>query len=200
MKILLSILLITLIACSPVRNRYMSKSNSDEDKNKNISQNTNSNDLSSAETGAEYFNTDTVYRTLPPLIIENGKENQIRSLNAELDSAIYLFRNGNYEVACEKFSVLQETLKQQDSLYHEAVFYSAECLIVNNEYTLASRLLNDLMNDELSNNLKPRVLLRQGHIRCALGDEETAKWYFDKLLAEYPDSFLVPLADCNSLD
>jgi hypothetical protein len=33
-----------------------------------------------------------------------------------------------------------------------------------------------------------------------MGDEDTAKWYFDKLVSEYPNSILIPIADCNSLD
>lgn len=199
MRFLLSLILIVFVACSPVRNRYMTKKSSD-DKTESSRIDDDKRNSAEAATGAEFFNTDTIYRALPPLIVENGDENEIRSLNAELDSAIFLFNNKNYDVACERFQILQETLKEQDSLHHEAVFYSAECLIVNNEYTLASRLLDELMKEELADNVKPKVLLRQGHIRCAMGDEETARWYFDKLISEYPNSHLLLLANCESLD
>jgi TolA-binding protein len=142
---------------------------------------------------------DTVYIKLSPIYINESSENIKRSLSVELDSAIYLFNSGKYDEACDKFGILQETLKEKDSLYHEAVFYSAECLIVHNEYKLANRLLNDIMNNELSANLKQRVLLRQGHILCALGDESTAQWYFDKLKSDFPKSIYLKLADCSTL-
>ncbi|MER3329134.1 MAG: hypothetical protein RIF34_06095 [Candidatus Kapaibacterium sp.] len=142
---------------------------------------------------------DTFYIKLPPIYVNESPENKIRSLSVELDTAIYLFNNGKYDIACEKFGVLQETLKDKDSLYFEAVFYSAECLIVNNEYKLANRLLNNIMNNKLSSNLKQRVLLRQGHLLCAMGDESTAQWYFDKLKSDFPKSIYNKLADCNTL-
>ena len=199
MKYIGIILLLALVACSPVRNRYMTRSNNSDIKDTSRYGNLNRNhDDNSASAG--YINDkDTVYIKLPPIYVNESAENKKRSLSVELDSAIYLFNNGKYDIACERFGVLQETLKDKDSLYHEAVFYSAECLIVSNEYKLANRLLNDIMNNDLSANLKQRVLLRQGHILCALGDESTALWYFDKLKTDYPNSIYNKLADCNSL-
>ncbi len=199
MKYISFILLLAVIACSPVRNRYMTRSN-------NSSENTTSGNSTqhieeSKESASAGFinNSDTIFIKLPPIYINESVENKNRSLSVELDSAIYLFNNGKYDTACEKFGILQETLKENDSLYHEAVFYSAECLIVHNEYKLANRLLNDIMNNDLNSNLKQRVLLRQGHLLCALGDESTAQWYFDKLNTDYPSSIYNKLADCNTL-
>lgn len=198
MKYISIILLLTIVACSPVRNRYMIRSNSSDVKDSSGYGNLNLQDDDEASSG--YLNNkDTVYIKLPPIYINESEENKKRSLSVELDSAIYLFNNAKYDIACEKFGILQETLKEKDSLYHEAVFYGAECLIVHNEYKLANRILNDLMNNDLSANLKQRVLLRQGHLLCALGDESTALWYFDKLKAEYPNSIYIKLANCNTL-
>ncbi len=198
MKYISIIILLSLIACSPVRNRYMTRSH-----NNNISDtsnfNTNRNHQEESASAGYIDDKDTVYIKLPPIYINESSENIKRSLSVELDSAIYLFNSGKYDEACDKFSLLQETLKEKDSLYHEAVFYSAECLIVHNEYKLANRLLNDIMNNELSANLKQRVLLRQGHILCALGDESTAQWYFDKLKSDFPKSIYLKLADCSTL-
>lgn len=198
MKYISIIALFTLISCSPVRNRYMTRSNT-PDKDMKLLHNNGRDTSLTAETGLSLENRDTVYIKLPPLYLNEGKDNKARSLNAELDSAIYDFNNGKIDKACDKFSILQETLKENDSLYNETIFYSSECLIVHNEYKLANRLLNQLMNSKLSDNLKERVLLRQGHILCALGDESTAQWYFDKLESEYPNSIYLKLANCNSL-
>lgn len=199
MKYLSIILLLAVIACSPVRNRYMTRSNgssvNDTSKYENLNR-----DKQDESASAGYINErDTVYIKLPPIYINESAQNKERSLSVELDSAIYLFNNGKYDDACERFGILQETLKEKDSLYHEATFYSAECLIVNNEYKLANRLLNNIINNDLSANLKQRVLLRQGHILCALGDESTAQWYFDKLKTDFPNSIYLKLADCNTL-
>lgn len=200
MKYIYSILIITLLACSPVRNRYMSKSYNNVKIDSGRISNVNRNqDKSIATAGLEEEANDTVYVKLPPIYVEEGIENEKRSLNAELDSAVYLFNNGMYYESCEKFNLLQETLKEHDSLYHEAVFYSAECLIVHNEYKLANRLLNEIMDEKISISLKQRVLLRQGHLLCALGDESTAQWYFDKLNSDYPNSIYIKLANCNAL-
>lgn len=200
MKYLYSILIITLLACSPVRNRYISKSDNNAKSDTGRIGNVNRNqDNRIATAGIEEEAKDIVYIKLPPIYIEEGIENKKRSLNAELDSAVYLFNNGMYGEACEKFNLLQETLKERDSLYHEAVFYSAECLIVHNEYKLANRMLNEIMDDKISGSLKQRVLLRQGHLLCALGDESTAQWYFDKLNSDYPNSIYKKLTNCNSL-
>lgn len=198
MKYIGIILLLALVACSPVRNRYMIRGNSSDVSDSSRYGTQDHKEDESASSG--YLNDkDTVYIKLPPIYINESAENKKRSLSVELDSAIYLFNNGKYDEACEKFGILQETLKDKDSLYHEAVFYSAECLIVHNEYKLANRILNDLMNNDLSANLKQRILLRQGHLLCALGDESTAQWYFDKLKAEYPNSIYNKLANCNTL-
>lgn len=200
MKYIYSILIITLLACSPVRNRYMSKSNDSENGEDNRIGNPNRNqDNNEVIAGIAEESKDTVFIKLPPIYIEEGNENKKRSMNAELDSAVFMFNKGKYDEACDKFSLLQETLKEQDSLYHEAVFYNAECLIVHNEYKLANRMLNEIMGDKISSNLKQRVLLRQGHLLCALGDESTAQWYFDKLNADFPNSIYSKLANCNSL-
>jgi TolA-binding protein len=199
MKYLSLILLLALVGCSPVRNRYMTRSSNTNsiDTNQNNRYHT---PQSSGTTSAGIIKrTDTVFIKLPPIYIDEGIENKERSLSVELDSAIYLFNKGQYEEACDKFGILQETLKEKDSLYNETRFYSAECLIVHNEYKLANRLLNELMNNDLSANLKQRVLLRQGHLLCALGDESTAQWYFDKLKSDFPKSIYLKLADCKTL-
>lgn len=199
MKYLSIILLLAVFACSPVRNRYMTRSHSGNSYDTSNVGNNNRNQQNESASAGFINENDTVFIKLPPIYINESSENKERSLSVELDSAIYLFNNGKYEDACERFGILQETLKEKDSLYYEAVFYSAECLIVHNEYKLANRLLNDIMNNELSTNLKQRVLLRQGHILCALGDESTAQWYFDKLKSDFPNSIYLKLADCNTL-
>jgi TolA-binding protein len=199
MKYISILILLAVIACSPVRNRYMTRSNDKVENNSSENSNQTAVNQTESASAGHISNKDTVYIKLPPIYVNESNENINRSLSVELDSAIYLFNNGKYDIACEKFGILQETLKENDSLYHEAVFYSAECLIVHNEYKLANRLLNDIMNNELNSNLKQRVLLRQGHILCALGDESTAQWYFDKLKTDYPNSIYNKLADCNTL-
>lgn len=200
MKLLTLILLFTMLSCSPVRNRYMTRSGSDGDSDTSrLSSIARNSDNRLASPGVSQENKDTMYIKLPPIYVNESLENKKRTLNAELDSAIYMFNQGKYDVACEQFNLLQETLKENDSLYNETVFYSAECLIVHNEYKLANRLLNGIMDKKLSSNLKERVLLRQGHLLCALGDENTAQWYFDKLVSEYPKSIYTKLANCNSL-
>jgi len=60
-------------------------------------------------------------------------------------------------------------------------------------------MLNGIMDNKLSGSLKQRILLRQGHLLCALGDESTAQWYFDKLNSDFPNSIYKKLANCNSL-
>lgn len=192
-------MMITLLSCSPVRNRYMNRSNSNEKITKELNGSNNNSNSKDAQVGLTGENKDTIHIKLPPLYLEEGIENKSRSMNVELDSAIYDFNNGKIDKACEKFSLLQETLKENDSLYNETIFYSSECLIAHNEYKLANRLLNQLMNENLNGNLKQRVLLRQGHLLCALGDESTAQWYFDKLESEFPNSIYIKLANCNSL-
>ncbi len=199
MKYISIILFLALVACSPVRNRYMTRSNNGDLNDTSRFGNTNRYQADESASAGYINDKDTVYIKLPPIYVNESDENKKRSLSVELDSAIYLFNNGQIDIACEKFGILQETLKDKDSLYHEAVFYSAECLIVHNEYKLANRLLNDIMNNDLSANLKQRVLLRQGHLLCALGDESTAQWYFDKLKTDYPNSIYNKLADCNTL-
>ena len=198
MKYLIIISLLTIIACSPVRNRYMTRSNDYDESKSNSSQIAQSKNQV-AETAIVTNPKDTVLINLPPLYIDEGSKNKIRSMNAQLDSAIALFNNGKRIEACEKFNLLKETIKERDSLYYEAVFYSAECLIANNEYKLAHRLLNEIMAEKLSSSLKQRILLRQGHLLCALGDESTAQWYFDKLNSDYPNSIYLQLANCESL-
>lgn len=198
MKTILLLLAFVFIACSPVRNRYIvygnkTKLQMDLNKSDSLSQN------EVVKTGLSDKSNDTIYINLPPLYLDKGEGNRLRGMNAQLDSAVFEFNNGKFEDACKKFSLLQETLKENDSLYYETIFYNSECLIVHNEYKLANRLLNDLMNKPLSGNLKQRVLLRQGHLLCALGDENTAQWYFDKLKSEFPNSIYVKLATCSSL-
>lgn len=199
MKYIYIIFFLIFVACSPVRNRYMTRS-ADNESNRSTATNnqTEVGTNESASTGQSYAD-DTLIIKLPPIYIEESKNNRRISLSVELDSAIYLFNSGKYDEACSKFAILQETLKEKDSLYFESVFYSAECLIVNNEYKLANNLLNDIMNNNLSDNLKQRVLLRQGHLLCALNDENTAQWYFDKLKKDFPKSIYIKLANCNTL-
>jgi predicted Zn-dependent protease len=151
------------------------------------------------QTGLMPEEKDTINIVLPPLYLDEGDGNRLRGMNAELDSAVYDFNNGKFDEACKKFNLLQETLKENDSLYYETIFYNAECFIAHNEYKLANRTLNKLMDKKLSPNLKQRVLLRQGHLLCALGDENAAQWYFDKLKSEFPNSIYFKLATCSSL-
>lgn len=206
MQIVLKILIFALIlsACSPVRDTMYSKRlKSNKENNEAILDKKNSEStLKESEVNFENdiseSNTDTSKIILPTMelpdnrLIDNSKE-----ISLELDAAVHKFNDGLYDEACKEFKLLNETLKEYDSLYYESLFYSGECMIAKKEYILAKFSFEDMLGLNLNSDIAQRTNLRLGHIECALGNKMRAQAYFDQVLMLNPNSDYKKLLNCD---
>ena len=128
-----------------------------------------------------------------PKEVKNNFENEFRQ-------AVELYENGAIDKSRKKFSVLLATLNPSEPMYYETVYYLAECNITQNKLKDANQeLLALYKNSKVSNELKEKIILRLGQICCYNKDMKNADLYFAELNEKFPESKLLPLANCNFL-
>ncbi len=98
---------------------------------------------------------------------------------------------------CNIFKYFADEFKFNDSLQQEAIFYSAECDIMNNKLDEALSNLHSLAETKMNRAIAPKVLVRIGQLYCVLGDKEEAAKFFKKLKKSFPKSIYNKLADCS---
>lgn len=190
MNKILSILIITLIFsyCSPVRTKYF--------KPKAKSGSIKIVDIDSVDNNT--INNIGRFRDTTLIIMPLVQRTESKSFNDEFNDAVAEFDRGEFKSACEKFAFFAGTLPESDTLYQEAQFNLAECQVVDNKFDEAFGILNLLYEqEELSDAIKQKVILRIGHILCAKGDKDGAAEKFDELKVNYPESIYIKLANCE---
>jgi TolA-binding protein len=125
------------------------------------------------------------------------KENS-KSMNNEFDVAVKLFDNQKFDEACKKFSSFESTLEENDSLTFETKYYIAECNISKNNFSPAIDLLDGLYkNKNTPNNVLEKVIVRLGQIQCAQKKYAIAEKFFKELKIRFPESIYNDVANCN---
>jgi TolA-binding protein len=189
MRLLITILLslILLNACTPVRNHSGAR------KPKSMRESSQKTDTTAkAEVIKERF-SDTTLIVLPTVTAEKRK-----GYSDDFSAAVKEFDDENYKQACPKFRSFAETFSPGDSLYYEAQFFYSECLIQENKIEQGKTILQKIENDDqLTDIVRERVLVRMGQIYCLEDKEEKAEEYFRTLRNDYPRSLYIPLADCS---
>jgi hypothetical protein len=116
-----------------------------------------------------------------------------------LQRAIINFDEGKeQDKSCELFKSIVETYMQNDSIYYEAKYYTAECCITRNEVREAKRILEVLYPDNnVPNDIKERVIVRLGQIYCLLNNPSLSQKFFNELKKLNPKSIYLKVANCN---
>lgn len=183
--IIISIMVI--YSCTPVRNHSSSR------KPKSMQTNTEKTDSSDqVEVVKERF-SDTTLIVLPTITAE-----KVKGYSDDFSLAVKDFDDEEFDKACPKFKSFAETFSPGDSLYYEAQFFYSECLIQGNKIKQGKAILQKIENDDqLTDIVHERVLVRMGQIYCLEDKEDIADEYFMKLRNKYPRSMYIPLADCS---
>ncbi len=184
------LLMILIIACSPVRTRYFPHINLPLAKQ--ISDNKAPGEQNEMRSYKPRF-SDTTY-----IILDSGIHRSQSRYARMFDQAVMFFDQKDYETACSLFDALSGTLAQGDSIQFEATFFLAECQLIRNEFSKAEQLLQDLYNDEnLPGLIRQKVLCRYGQYFCIIGKKGEAEQKFEELKKDYPESIYIPLAKCG---
>jgi tetratricopeptide (TPR) repeat protein len=188
------IVIITSLAlshCTSVRKNYFSGSKKFQ-----------SVKISDIESSKKNINDNRFKDTTYILVADNPKvSNYINNTLIErFEKASKEFDAENYESACKTFEQLIEIFPENDSLYFESFFYSAECNMLSDNLNTAEKLLIILLQNQ---NTPPIViqksLVRLGQLYCVTDRKNEAKNIFDKLKIQYPDSIYLIIANCSAV-
>lgn len=182
-------LILCLSNCTPVRNTTFNKNKS---RSSDDSQNNNK------IVYKPRFVDTTIIKlpdVLPPQL---SVTNEISEL---FNSALKDFDNQDYASATNKFSNIQSTVTEDDSLYYEAEFYLIEIIITENKLDEANNRLELILNSpHIDENLAERVLVRLGQIHCTKNNNKKALTYFSRLHDINPNSIYIKVANCDFLN
>ena len=139
---------------------------------------------------------DTLTVILPPVMTFD----RTKGIDSDFDKAVTDFENREYESACEKIEVYAGIFTQTDSLYFEAKYYLCECYIIKGNANKAIEILNEIINDNnLTESVRERVLVRLGQLYCLIGNKSEAENLFARLKNSYPKSIYLPYANCDKI-
>jgi len=200
MKILIAgLLVISMIAgCSSVRKGYVKRSGDAKGEPisatadvKNID---NKSNISQKSDKPKHRFSDTTYIYLSKM------EMPASTSSSDFLKAVQIYEAGDYETSCKMFNDMKSQYSEGDSLYFDVLFYSSECMIIEDDLYGAESILKELLvNPEVSSTIRQKVLVRLGQVYCVLGNKEMANTLFKKLKQEYPNSVYLPLANCESV-
>lgn len=174
-----------MIECSPVRPRY------------SLAGNQNGKDRTDS-TATELLNENN--STKDTTIIYLEKKSNSKTEISGIDDAVKLFDKGKVSEACPKFRQYFETYSPEDSLFHEASFYLAECALWKNNLDEANQIYAKLLADKsVPLSVVEKALLRQGQVYCALDKKKEAEANFKRLKNEFPKSLLLKIANCSAV-
>ncbi|MBX3042314.1 MAG: hypothetical protein KIT33_08755 [Candidatus Kapabacteria bacterium] len=186
--IILLITILTVSACTSVRNTTFRnhKAKSDVEQAEFV------------ENYAPRF-VDTTFIKMPDVV--PSKANYSNDLNNLFEEALKDFDAGNFSSAKQKFINIKNTVDNGDELYYESDFYIVECIISENKFDDAEKLLETMLVDKgLPDNILERVLVRLGQINCARNDKKEAAKYFTRLGDINPNSIYLKVANCDFLN
>lgn len=215
-KLGIFVLLVTLIACSPVRTKKGTNLNKKSGKeNTAVVDSTKSKQSSSlskkgskkgkettekqAEQKGRFNDTTIVDISSEEPVVSNESDTQI-SLDKELDLAFADAENNNTDKALEKALFLSQTFDKSDSLYFESMFLLGECYTINNELNDAeSTFLKIINKKDIPKTVLEKSLIRIGQVYCLKKNEDEAENFFTRLKTEFPKSLYKHLANCESI-
>ncbi len=187
-----TIFIILQIACSPVRSTTFTKAQKSKQVEFEAADNKSD--------GIRINRQDTTIIEMPPVKVTGMMSKPVPTTNIEAEFAnnVKSFEDKKYTEACRQFIQYSETLKPNDSLYFESLFYISECHVVKNEFQQAERVLLGLYNSGFTPEpIFEKTLIRLGHVNCILNKEQKAKLFFRELADRFPSSIYLPLADCE---
>ncbi len=173
------------------------KSSKSSTKSKSNNKNISSKDENPNEKNEEYVRfKDTLTVVLPPVMTFD----KTQSIDNDFDKAVNDFENREYDSACERIEVYTGIFTQTDSLYFEAKYYLCECYIIKGNANKAIEILNGIINDDnLTESVRERVLVRLGQLYCLVGNKLEAENLFSRLKKQYPNSIYLPYANCDKI-
>ncbi len=185
-------------SCSPVRSRYYHDNNSrNNEQTQDKELEANEEEIISENDFIDARFADTAVVIMP--IAQNGTTN--RALGDIFSEAVRDFDGENYKSACSKFEAFSGTLRKNDSLYFETMFYKSECNILNNEFDSALSILSTLLEDKnLPSQIYEKTLVRLGQVYCVTDSKAKAEEMFGRLKKEFPNSIYLKLADCSVVE
>ncbi|HRP02753.1 MAG TPA: hypothetical protein PLE30_08915 [Candidatus Kapabacteria bacterium] len=126
------------------------------------------------------------------------KESQEEFISKELDIAIGLYEQNKIDNAQKKIISILSTIDSNNVYYNKAKYFLTECNIAKKQLSIAKKSLNELYNTgSLEAELAEKVILRLGQLSCLQKDINGAVKYFVELKERFPNSELLPLANCD---
>ncbi len=111
----------------------------------------------------------------------------------EISRGEELFLNGDYKNALQTFLSFVNRSNQQDYYYWYARFRIGECLYELKHIEQSIYDLTELYNNEnIDRNIQEKIFLKLGKIYCDQKDFQKAKFYFELLRNNFPDSSFIP--------
>lgn len=103
------------------------------------------------------------------------------------DAALAIYYKGEYDRAGQAF---QDFIRQypQSSLVPNALYWQGECLYSTGKYDAAILAFKDVAGKYPSHSKAAASLLKAGFSYMELKDQENARFYFQLLLDDFPDS------------
>ncbi len=133
--------------------------------------------------------TSTVVRTSEPVRVSKPVKTEKASGPGQetYDEALSLFKAKKYQKSYDLFSTYIEKYPR-GKLTVNARFWSADCLFKQKEYALSILEYQNVIADYPRHAKAPAALLKQGLAFEALGDSDTAKIVYKKILSDYSTS------------
>ena len=118
-----------------------------------------------------------------------AKESSLRPENEDFYVAQKAFSEGFYEAAGKLFKEFIGKYPQSQKL-NEAKLFMAKSLFYRNSFKEAEEILSELINADLSSQIKPQVLHWLGEINFQAKKYEKAKDFFKEVRQNLKQSFL----------
>ncbi len=109
------------------------------------------------------------------------------------DRVMSEFKHRDYEAALAGFRLFIE-LHGQSVLAANAQYWIGECHYRRGRYRAALKSFSEVLSNYPLSQKLPASTLKLGQIYTKLGDQETARMMFDRVVDQYPDSSEAELA------
>jgi|GEM_PF-6511603 len=203
--ILVFAIVITMMACSPVRsgNQRMIQDSNDSiemgaaDTLKSI-EDTGMMD-GSLGSGTNIIHDepeDTLIINLQPLVYKYSEANNIKALEQQLQDISDMLDSGMTEQACSLSNGLWESLTEENEMKWHARYFMGECMVAKNDLDAATEIFEEIMASEAKKEGREKSIIRLGQIMCLKGNPSAAEDYFIQLRTDFPKSIYIPLAQC----
>lgn len=141
------------------------------------------------------INNDVKIITTPEKVIEDqaslDKDITEDEITLVYRSIINTYFSGNYNDAYERFREFRKMYPDHKRAYN-ARYFVGECLYLKEQVPEAVEIFNEIV--KLQGSKTPDAYMMLGNSNLKLEDTEQARFYWNKLVTEYPDHELAPLA------